>query len=119
MTPPKAPEIYSSGNPPHLDEIRRRLRIYRVSAVAPKPETSDVELFWSYRAGAAEAFDRLYARHKDALYHHARSLVRDEAAAEDLVNETFLKLVRTPEFSLSQTRSPAPGRPPASHRRGP
>ena len=56
--------------------------------------STDLDLLARHRRGSADAFGALYARHRDALYHHARALVRDDALAEDLVHETFLRLVR-------------------------
>jgi RNA polymerase sigma-70 factor, ECF subfamily len=64
-----------------------------VNALSPERTPTDLELFSRFRAGRADAFTTLYGRHRDALYHHARALVRDDGLAEDLVNEAFLRLV--------------------------
>jgi len=56
---------------------------------------SDLDLLKAYRAGSAPAFEALYLRKRGPLYLYARALVRDDGAAEDLVHETFLRLVRT------------------------
>lgn len=61
------------------------------------PEATDGDLLRSYRRGSEDAFHVLYRRHRDRLFLYARSLTRDDAAAEDLVHETFLRLVRSGE----------------------
>lgn len=71
-------------------------------------DPTDRDLLGRYRAGDQDAFAALYARHKDALYHHARILVRDDGAAEDLVNETFLKLIRCGDAPASESPTLAP-----------
>ena len=41
-------------------------------------------------AGEASAFDAFVVRHREAVWRFVRSLTRDEAAAEDALQETFL-----------------------------
>lgn len=71
-----------------------RLRKSGVITVTWNEEVSDLTLLSEYRLGSQGAFERLYQRHRDALYHHARTLAGDDARAEDLVNAAFLRLVR-------------------------
>lgn len=65
-----------------------------MTAVAPKDERTDLDLLSASRSGDKEALAEIYSRYKDRLYHHARALLRDDGAAEDLVNESFLRLIR-------------------------
>lgn len=46
---------------------------------------------WSRRKAAGDRFEREAMPHLDAVYRFARSLARDEAEADDLVQETYLK----------------------------
>jgi RNA polymerase sigma-70 factor (ECF subfamily) len=57
------------------------------------PADPDVRLMLRYRDGDAEAFDALYARHKDGLYRYLLGLCLDAATAEDLVQEAWGKLI--------------------------
>lgn len=52
---------------------------------------SDDELAGRIRARDEEALALLYERYAAALARHVESVVRDEAAAQDLVQETFLR----------------------------
>jgi RNA polymerase sigma-70 factor, ECF subfamily len=54
----------------------------------------DGELLDQWRAGDHEAFATLYGRHSRALYLYLVSLVGDTAVAEDLLQETFLRVIR-------------------------
>jgi RNA polymerase sigma-70 factor, ECF subfamily len=47
----------------------------------------------AYQRGDVNAFAELVARHEKPLWHFLRRIVRDSAAAEDLLQETFLRVV--------------------------
>ena len=55
-------------------------------------EISDAELLTSVRRGDTAAFRALMVRHLSAVSAAARRIVRDDAEAEDIAQETFLKL---------------------------
>jgi RNA polymerase sigma-70 factor (ECF subfamily) len=54
--------------------------------------TSDGDLIQGVLCGDAGAFDALYERHAAAVRRRLVQVVRDEAAADDLLQETFLRL---------------------------
>jgi len=58
-------------------------------------EPTDAELLLAHRAGDEAAFNALYRRHRDRLFLYARSRTRDDAAAEDLVHEAFLRAAQS------------------------
>lgn len=63
---------------------------------APAQEQpSDAELITAVRAGSADAYALLYARHRAAAYNLARQLTRSTAEVDDLVSEAFAKLLVT------------------------
>ena len=49
----------------------------------------------AYRAGDARAFERLVVRHEKAVWNFLRRFVRDATAAEDLLQEVFLRVVKS------------------------
>ena len=51
----------------------------------------DPRLIESFRAGENEAFEALVRAHRPALYRHALRKLSDHAAAEDAVQETFMR----------------------------
>ncbi len=53
---------------------------------------ADEELIARVIRGDPEAFETLLARHGEPVRRHVARMVRDEAAAEDLVQETFLRV---------------------------
>jgi RNA polymerase sigma-70 factor (ECF subfamily) len=53
-------------------------------------EPLDIELWLAYRDGDASAFTELYRRHAPAVLRYAWSMLRDQAAAEEVLQETFL-----------------------------
>ena len=69
-----------------------------VELISQVTEPTDADLLRAHRGGDAAAFEALYRRYRDRLFLYARSRTRDDAAAEDLVNETFLRASRaTPQ----------------------
>src|SRR6185503_19544787 len=54
---------------------------------------SDEELLASLQSGDSRAAAPLYDRHHGGLYAYALSLLRDPALSEDVVHETFLRLM--------------------------
>jgi RNA polymerase sigma-70 factor, ECF subfamily len=59
--------------------------------MAKTDDMRDAELLGRARGGDADAFAALVRRHDRYLYRVARSVLRDEVEAEDVVQQTFLK----------------------------
>jgi len=55
---------------------------------------SDAQLMQRYRNGDAEAFRRLYARHRERLYRHVLRLARNPAEADEIFQDIWLAVVR-------------------------
>jgi RNA polymerase sigma-70 factor (ECF subfamily) len=62
---------------------------------ALQQESSDAELMARVRSGEREAFADLVDRHKDAVVNYLTRLVGSRDRAEDLGQETFLRLFRS------------------------
>lgn len=60
----------------------------------PSDPRTDAELVAAARAGDAAAFEELYRRHRDWVVRMARRLTGDDADALDVLQETFLYLLR-------------------------
>jgi RNA polymerase sigma-70 factor (ECF subfamily) len=56
---------------------------------------TDQELVRFYLEGNESAFEALLSRHKDRIYTQVYMLVRDEELANDIFQETFVKVIRT------------------------
>ena len=56
---------------------------------------SDTELIRLYLDGNDTAFEVLLKRHKDQVYAKIRFMVKDESLANDLFQDTFLKVINT------------------------
>jgi RNA polymerase sigma-70 factor (ECF subfamily) len=56
------------------------------------PSVSDAELFTDLRSGSPAALDELFRRHYPDLCRTAVRFTRNEAAAEDIVQDTFVNL---------------------------
>jgi RNA polymerase sigma-70 factor (ECF subfamily) len=60
----------------------------------PGQVDGDAQLMLAYCAGDAAAFDSLYERWGRSLLHFLERMVSDSATAEELVQETFLRVYR-------------------------
>ena len=56
------------------------------------PQHTNGRLVAGVRDGDVEALGRLYERHKALVYRTALAITRDEAAAEDILQEVFLRV---------------------------
>jgi RNA polymerase sigma-70 factor, ECF subfamily len=59
--------------------------------------TPDEDLMLSYATGDAAAFEVLYLRHKGPVYRYMLRLCRNEAVAEELFQEVWMKLIKARE----------------------
>ncbi|MBR0057450.1 MAG: sigma-70 family RNA polymerase sigma factor [Kiritimatiellae bacterium] len=63
--------------------------------MARSPDTrSDDELVRAFRGGDDIALEALYYRHRGPVFTWLRALARDSAAAEDLLQDVWVKIVR-------------------------
>lgn len=61
----------------------------------PYSALSDSQLIARFRQGDAAAMEHLVLRHKDKIFTAISVIMRDRVTAEDLFQETFLKILRT------------------------
>jgi RNA polymerase sigma-70 factor (ECF subfamily) len=57
-------------------------------------EREDTRLMQAYKKGDAEAFGKLLARHRKPVYNFCVRMLGERAAAEDAMQEVFLRIVR-------------------------
>ena len=57
-------------------------------------DDSDESLMLRYREGDVRAFEVLVTRHRKPIYNFILRFVRDAAQAEDVMQETFLRLIK-------------------------
>jgi RNA polymerase sigma-70 factor (ECF subfamily) len=62
-------------------------------------DSSDEQLLAAYRGGDVRAFEKLLARYEKPIWSFLRRFVRDAEAAEDLLQEVFLRVVRDAQES--------------------
>jgi RNA polymerase sigma-70 factor (ECF subfamily) len=56
---------------------------------------SDNELIATYMQGDKQAFEVLLARHQQKVFNYIFSLVKDKALADDIFQDTYIKIVNT------------------------
>ena len=59
------------------------------------PQTSDEQLMLAFKSGDARAFATLVQRHRQAVYNFILRFVGHRQRAEDVLQETWLKVVRS------------------------
>ena len=64
----------------------------------------DVVLMSALRDGDESAFDGLYARWARPLLHYLERMVRDRGSAEELVQETFVRVYRARERYVVESK---------------
>ncbi|TAH35071.1 MAG: RNA polymerase sigma factor [Planctomycetota bacterium] len=62
--------------------------------MAEAPDPGDGDLLDRFRSGEVAAFDLLVDRYQAPLLRYAHATLHDPAAAEDVVQETFVRLIR-------------------------
>jgi len=65
-----------------------------------KRKKGDSELMNLVKSGDISAFETLYERYKIRLYNFILKFIGDEALAEDIFQEAFLRLFKNREFWL-------------------
>lgn len=60
-----------------------------------RAEREDAEWMEAYKRGDARAFERLVGRHKKPVYNFCFRMLGERAAAEDALQEVFLRVVRS------------------------
>ncbi len=60
-------------------------------------DISDESLMLNYASGDAAAFEVLYLKHKGSVYRYILNLCRNEAEAEELYQEVWMKLINARE----------------------
>lgn len=68
------------------------------------PPASDEQLLADLRAGELAAFDRLYERYERRLFGYIRRIVADQARAEDILQEVFMKVLQDATFDPERGR---------------
>jgi len=56
--------------------------------------TSDEDLMLEFQNGSRDAFEELFARYRQPLYRFFRRRIANDARADDLMQETFLAVIR-------------------------
>src|SRR5512140_2966596 len=62
--------------------------------VTPVEQTEDAELAVRASRGDVSAFGQLYDKHVDAIYRYVYYRVRDDAEAEDLTSDVFMRALK-------------------------
>ncbi len=81
------------GNAPTRSCIQREMK-EKTATLAAATRDGDTTLVGRVLAGDAVAFEQLMRQHNSALFRAARAIVRDDADAEDVLQEAYLAAYR-------------------------
>ena len=70
----------------------------------PVRDDSDESLMLRYQEGDARAFEVLVLRHRRPVFNFVLRYVRDPVAAEDVTQDTFLRVVRSAEHYVREAK---------------
>jgi len=95
-------------NPKWVYPRTRREEIIRVSGAASNVALTDARLVSGIRSGDEQAMAQLYDRYSPIVYSVALRVLGDTAAAEDILQEVFMQLWRSPD-GFDASRGSLPG----------
>jgi len=75
--------------------LRRTRTLERNGSDGQPPEMTDEQLMRLVADGDDEAFDQVYLRYKARLHKFIKGFVADDATADDMLQETFLRVYRS------------------------
>jgi RNA polymerase sigma-70 factor (ECF subfamily) len=79
---------------PKKNEKGEKVMLLKVEEENKNSDTSEKELIIHAQHGNAGAFEQLYRRYSNRIYHLCLRMVKNEAEAEDLTQEAFLRVFR-------------------------
>jgi RNA polymerase sigma-70 factor (ECF subfamily) len=77
------------------EKPNRKSEMTMLSVRAPTPDESDLALARGVASGNLNAFEHIMRRHNRMLYRTARSILRDDAEAEDCLQSAYLLAYRS------------------------
>jgi len=87
----------AGGSPGESATVLRKAGSRAVVEAEPKPADADAQLMLQLGAGNREAFDRLFASWAGPLLRYLERMMPSRAIAEELMQETFLRVYRARE----------------------
>jgi RNA polymerase sigma factor (sigma-70 family) len=98
------PLFLVSARPSQLNSRCPPAHLTRPGEMRIDEATSDEQLMERYRDGDAEAFDRLYERHKSGLFRYVLHQCGSGRIAEELFQEVWMNLIRARTAYTVQAR---------------
>lgn len=93
--PTSASENEVTAVAPAEAKKRRRPKRQEVDPKREAEEREDAQLMGAFKQGDARAFEKLLVRHKKPVFNFCFRMLGDRAAAEDAMQEVFLKVVKS------------------------
>jgi len=87
--------LFSGPNPQHSPNPRVQEDVTPVATFGPHPLEQDAELMLRVRAGDETSFSQLLERHRGPVVHFLYRMVQNQAVAEELGQEVFLRVYRS------------------------